>query len=112
MAEELTTAKPQLLHLVLGGVLTELDGNEFKELWKMAIARVVPPCLPAYGPWQASAQTSLANAHMRHRSVHPPRLLEPQATRRPGRWMSIRSFRRNLCASRRGKGPCARPHRH
>jgi hypothetical protein len=42
MSAESPTAKKQLLHLVLGGELTELGGNEFRDLEKIDIVGVFP----------------------------------------------------------------------
>lgn len=47
MAAELPTAKKQLLHLVLGGELTELGGSEFKDLEKIDIVGVFSNYMPA-----------------------------------------------------------------
>jgi hypothetical protein len=42
MSAELSATNKQLLHLVLGGELTELGGNEFKDLDKVEIVGVFP----------------------------------------------------------------------
>ena len=85
MAAELPTAKPQLLHLVLGGELTELGGNEFKDLEKVDIVGVFPNYASAYVAWKARAQKTVDNAHMRYFIVHLHRLLDPEAAGRPAR---------------------------
>ena len=82
MAEELPTAKPQLLHLVLGGELTELDGNEFKDLEEIDIVGVFPNYASAYVAWKTNAQKTVDNAHMRYFIVHLHRLLDPEAKTR------------------------------
>jgi hypothetical protein len=79
MAAELPTAKAQLLHLVLGGELTELGGNEFKDLEKVDIVGVFPNYASAYVAWKARAQQTVDNAHMRYFIVHLHRLLDPEA---------------------------------
>ena len=79
MAAELPTAKPQLLHLVLGGELTELGGNEFKDLEKVDIVGVFPNYASAYVAWKTRAQQTVDNAHMRYFIVHLHRLLDPEA---------------------------------
>ena len=66
MAAELPTAKKQLLHLVLGGELTELGGNEFKDLENVEIVGVFPDYASAYVAWKAKAQQTIDNAHMRY----------------------------------------------
>jgi Domain of unknown function (DUF4170) len=82
MAEELPTVKQQLLHLVLGGELTELGSNEFKDLEKIDIVGVFPNYASAYVAWKANAQQTVDNAHMRYFIVHLHRLLDPEATTR------------------------------
>jgi len=82
MADELPTAKPQLLHLVLGGELTELGVNDFKDLEKIDIVGVFPNYASAYVAWKAKAQQTVDNAHMRYFIVHLHRLLDPEATTR------------------------------
>jgi hypothetical protein len=79
MAAELLTAKPQLLHLVLGGELIELVGNELKDLEKVDIVGVFPNYASAYVAWKARAQQTVDNAHMRYFIVHLHRLLDPEA---------------------------------
>jgi hypothetical protein len=71
--------KPQLLHLVLGGELTELGGNEFRDLDKVEIVGVYPNYAAAYVAWKAKAQQTVDNAHMRYFIVHLHRLLDPDA---------------------------------
>jgi len=76
------THKPQLLHLVLGGELTELGGTEFKDLEKVDIVGVFPNYATAHAAWKAKAQQTVDNAHMRYFIVHLHRLLDPDATGR------------------------------
>ncbi|HET9685541.1 MAG TPA: DUF4170 domain-containing protein [Pseudolabrys sp.] len=83
MSAELS--KKQLLHLVLGGELTELGGNEFKDLDKIDIVGVFPNYASAYAAWKARAQQTVDNAHMRYFIVHLHRLLDPEATSQPVR---------------------------
>lgn len=68
----------QLLHLVLGGELSQLDGTEFKDLSKVDIVGVFPNYATAYTAWRAKAQQTVDNAHMRYFIVHLHRLLDPQ----------------------------------
>ena len=42
----------QLLHLVLGGELTEIDGTEFKDLDKVEIVGLYPNYATAYAAWR------------------------------------------------------------
>ncbi|NIX76646.1 DUF4170 domain-containing protein [Microvirga terricola] len=68
----------QLLHLVFGGELTDLDSVDFKDLSKLDIVGIYPNYATAHAAWKAKAQASVDNAHMRYFVVHLHRLLEPQ----------------------------------
>jgi hypothetical protein len=68
----------QLLHLVFGGELSQLDGTEFKDLSKVDVVGVFPNYATAYTAWRAKAQQTVDNAHMRYFIVHLHRLLDPQ----------------------------------
>ena len=76
MSEE--TKTPQLLHLVFGGELTDLEGHEFRDLSKLDIVGVFPNYATAQAAWKAKAQATVDNAQMRYFVVHLHRLLEPQ----------------------------------
>ena len=76
-------AQPQqLLHLVFGGELTDLDSVEFRDLGTLDIVGIYPNYASAYAAWKAKAQQSVDNAHMRYFIVHLHRLLDPQTDRR------------------------------
>ena len=79
------SAPKQLLHLVIGGELTDLEQNTFKDLDQVDIVGVYPNYASAYAAWKARAQSTVDNAHMRYFIVHMHRLLDPDAERRPGR---------------------------
>jgi hypothetical protein len=72
----------QLLHLVIGGELTSLDGVEFKDLSKVDLVGVYPNYASAYTVWKAKAQQTVDNAQMRYFIVHMHRLLDPD---KPGK---------------------------
>lgn len=67
----------QLLHLVLGGELKDLDHNEFKDLSKVDIVGLFPNYATAAAAWKAKAQMTVDNAQMRYFIVHLHRLLDP-----------------------------------
>jgi hypothetical protein len=67
----------QLLHLVLGGELKDLDTNEFKDLSKVDIVELYPNYATAAAAWKAKAQMTVDNAQMRYFIVHLHRLLDP-----------------------------------
>jgi len=75
----------QLLHLVLGGELSELGGNEFKDLDRVEMVGLYPNYASAYVAWKAKAQQTVDNAHMRYFIVHLHRLLDPDAAPAPAR---------------------------
>lgn len=72
----------QLLHLVLGGELTSLDGVQFKDLTKLDIVGVFPNYASAQAAWKAKAQSTVDNAQMRYFIVHLHRLLDPNTETR------------------------------
>jgi Domain of unknown function (DUF4170) len=72
---------PQLLHLVFGGELTDLDSVEFRDLGRLDIVGIYPNYASAYAAWKAKAQQTVDNAHMRYFIVHLHRLLDPQTDR-------------------------------
>lgn len=69
----------QLLHLVIGGELSDLDGVEFKDLEAVETVGVYPNYAAAYDVWKQKAQMSVDNANMRYFIVHLHRLLDPEA---------------------------------
>ena len=75
----------QLLHLVFGGELKQLDTVEFKDLDKIDIVGVYPNYATAYAAWKAKAQLTVDNALVRYFIVHMHRLLDPDTDRRAGR---------------------------
>jgi hypothetical protein len=72
----------QLLHLVFGGELTDLDRIEFRDLNRLDIVGIYPNYATAYAAWKAKAQQTVDNAHMRYFIVHLHRLLDPDSDRR------------------------------
>jgi hypothetical protein len=69
----------QLLHLVFGGELDNLQSIEFKNLDKLEIVGIYPNYASAYAAWKAKAQGTVDNAEMRYFIVHLHRLLDPQS---------------------------------
>jgi hypothetical protein len=67
----------QLLHLVIGGELSALDGVEFKDLSKVDIVGVYPNYAAAHAAWKAKAQQTVDQAQTRYFVVHLHRLLDP-----------------------------------
>jgi len=75
-----TPAPKQLLHLVLGGELSNIEDVEFKDLDKVEIVGLYPSYATAHAAWKAKAQRTVDNAHMRYFIVHLHRLLDPEKT--------------------------------
>jgi hypothetical protein len=71
------SAQPQLLHLVIGGELTDLGHNTFKDLDQVEIVGVFPNYATAHAAWKAKSQQTVDNAQMRYFVVHLHRLLDP-----------------------------------
>jgi Domain of unknown function (DUF4170) len=67
----------QLLHLVIGGELVDLQHNIFKNLEDVEIVGLYPNYATAYTAWKAKAQQTVDNAQMRYFIVHLHRLLDP-----------------------------------
>jgi hypothetical protein len=68
----------QLLHLVLGGELTNIDSVEFRDLSKVDIVGVFPNYRAAHMAWKAKAQQTVDQAQTRYFIVHLHRLLDPE----------------------------------
>lgn len=71
------SSSKQLLHLVFGGELTDLEGIEFKDLSALDIVGIYPNYAEALVAWRGAAQKTVDNAAMRYFIVHMHRLLEP-----------------------------------
>ncbi len=67
----------QLLHLVFGGELENLDSVRFRDLSAVDFVGVFPNYAEAEKAWRAKAQATVDNARMRYFIVHLHRLLEP-----------------------------------
>jgi len=71
------TGEQQLLHLVFGGELTELQGVTFRDLDDLDIVGVYPNFAKAEAAWRSKSQQTVDNAHMRYFIVHMHKLLDP-----------------------------------
>ncbi|MDQ2860710.1 MAG: DUF4170 domain-containing protein [Pseudomonadota bacterium] len=67
----------QLLHLVIGGELEDLADVNFRDLSKIDFVGAFPSYHEAHKAWQARAQATVDNAHMRYFIIHAHRLLDP-----------------------------------
>ena len=69
----------QLLHLVIGGELKDLNGPpEFRDLKKVDLVGAYPSYDEALRAWRAKAQETVDNALMRYFIIHAHRLLDPR----------------------------------
>ena len=71
------SAPQQLLHLVIGGELLDLEHNTFKNLDDVEIVGLYPNYASAHVAWRAKAQSTVDNAQMRYFILHLHRLLDP-----------------------------------
>ena len=69
---------PQLLHLVFGGELEDIDGIEFRDVEALDIVGIYPNYAEAENAWRAKARETIDNAQMRYFIVHLHRLLDPE----------------------------------
>lgn len=78
MAAKASEKKKQLLHLVLGGEVTDLKRIAFADLSKVHIVGLFPDYATAYSAWLTSARATIDHAQTRYFIVHLHRLLEPE----------------------------------
>jgi hypothetical protein len=71
----------QMLHLVFGGELTNLEGVEFRDVGALDIVGIYPNYADAEKAWLAKARETIDNAQMRYFIVHLHRLLDPDRPR-------------------------------
>ena len=74
----------QLLHLVFGGKLTNVDDITFADLYKVDIVGIYPNYDAAYKAWRGAAQRTVDDAQTRYFIVHLHRLLEPELDQKKG----------------------------
>jgi len=70
----------QLIHLVFGGELEDVEHVTFKDLKKLDVVGFYPNYETAHIAWQAKARETIDNAQMRYFIVHMHRLLDPAHT--------------------------------
>ena len=73
-----TEPSKQLLHLVIGGELENIEGVTFKDLSKVDLVGVYPNYAEAERVWRAKAQQTVDSAQTRYFVVHLHRLLDPE----------------------------------
>lgn len=70
-------SQKQLLHLVIGGELTDLGSTTFKDLTKVEFVGAYPNNAEAVRAWRAKAQSTVDNALMRYFVIHAHKLIDP-----------------------------------
>ncbi|WP_395684685.1 DUF4170 domain-containing protein [Aestuariivirga sp.] len=76
------TPDDQLLHLVFGGELDDVDSVTFRDLAKLEVVGFYPNYATAYQAWLTKARETIDNAEMRYFIVHLHRILDPSRTGR------------------------------
>lgn len=69
----------QLLHIVIGGELKDVQEIEFRDLSKVEFVGAYPNYADAWRAWKAKAQATVDNAHARYFIIHAHKLLDPSA---------------------------------
>jgi hypothetical protein len=84
MSEDMTATheSEQLLHLVLGGELKNINSMEFKDVSQIDIVGVFPNYETAEKAWRAKAQATVDSAQTRYFIVHLHRMLAPAGLNR------------------------------
>ncbi|MCS6761531.1 MAG: DUF4170 domain-containing protein [Candidatus Devosia symbiotica] len=72
----------QLLHLVIGGELSSIEGVTFADLDKVDIVGLYPNYAAALVAWKQKAQMTVDSAQTRYFIVHLHRLLDPQSDKK------------------------------
>ena len=68
----------QLLHIVIGGELTEIGGSEFRDLSKVEFVGAYPNYAEARAAWKTRAQATVDNALVRYFILHAHKLIDPE----------------------------------
>ena len=68
----------QLLHLVIGGELADLEHVEFRDLSKVDFVGAYASHAEALKAWREKAQSTVDNAIMRYFIIHAHKLIDPE----------------------------------
>jgi uncharacterized protein DUF4170 len=72
-------ADEQLLHLVFGGELEDLEGIRFSDLDDLDVVGIFPSFATAEAAWRQASQRTVDKAQMRYFIVHLHRLMDPDS---------------------------------
>ncbi len=67
----------QLLHLVIGGELEDVEHNTFRDLKKVDLVGAYGSYQEALSAWRSKAQSTVDNALMRYFIIHAHKLMTP-----------------------------------
>lgn len=67
----------QLLHIVIGGELADVEDIQFRDLSKVDFVGAYPNYEAALEAWRGKAQATVDNALTRYFIIHAHRLLDP-----------------------------------
>lgn len=67
----------QLLHLVIGGELQDVEHNVFRDLTKVDLVGAYGTYQEALAAWRSKAQSTVDNALMRYFIIHAHKLMNP-----------------------------------
>lgn len=73
------TGKKQLLHLVMGGRVSDPRTLQFQNLDELDVVGVFPDYASALEAWRGAAQRTVDDAEMKYVIVHLHKLLDPGA---------------------------------
>jgi hypothetical protein len=79
MSSSAKKPQKQLVHMVVGGELSDLKKAEFKDLTKLDVVGFYPNFAEAEKAWLSKARETIDNAQMRYFVVHLHRLLDPSS---------------------------------
>jgi len=82
MSNDETQDARQLLHLVFGGELTDIESHTFRDPANIDVVGIFPNYDSAEKAWRAKAQMTVDSAQTRYFIVHLHRFMEPTGLKR------------------------------
>jgi len=82
MSKDESKASTQLLHLVIGGELTDIESHTFRDPSKIDVVGIFPNYESAERAWRAKAHMTVDNAQTRYFVVHLHRFMQPAGLKR------------------------------
>lgn len=78
MQEKTSEHDRQLLHIVIGGELKDVNDIEFEDLDKIDFVGAFAGYTEAYDAWKSAAHRTVDNAEIRYFILHAHKLLDPE----------------------------------